>query len=384
MARLGEICTVVSGTTPKSTQPEYWDGSLNWVTPAELTDESDIIYESQRKITQQAVIDSSLKSFPAGTVLLSSRAPIGKVAIAGTEMYCNQGFKNLICSEKIYNRYLYHFLKSRTAYLNSLGRGATFKEISKSTVENIEIPLPPFEEQRKIAAVLDKVSNLIAKRRQQLDKLDEMVKAHFVEMFGDCKTNPKNWSICNLEDIAQVGSSKRVFVEELKESGIPFFRGTEIGALAEGKKIEPELFIAEEHYQRLCQATGKPQIGDLLMPSICPDGRIWIVNSEDPFYFKDGRVLWVHQINKDFNSVFLLYTLKDRIMTDYDSIASGTTFAELKIFSLKQCKIFNVPVQLQNQFAAFVEQTEKTKITISRSLDKLETLKKALMQEYFE
>ena len=299
-------------------------------------------------------------------------------------MYCNQGFKNLICSEKIYNRYLYHFLKSRTAYLNSLGRGATFKEISKSIVENIEIPLPPFEEQRKIAAVLDKVSNLIAKRRQQLDKLDEMVKAHFVEMFGDCKTNPKNWSICNLEDIAQVGSSKRVFVEELKESGIPFFRGTEIGALAEGKKIEPELFIAEEHYQRLCQATGKPQIGDLLMPSICPDGRIWIVNSEDPFYFKDGRVLWVHQINKDFNSVFLLYTLKDRIMTDYDSIASGTTFAELKIFSLKQCKIFNVPVQLQNQFAAFVEQTEKTKITISRSLDKLETLKKALMQEYFE
>ena len=162
MARLGDICTVVSGTTPKSTQAEYWDGDLNWVTPAELTDESDIIYDSQRKITQQAVIDSSLKSFPAGTVLLSSRAPIGKVAIAGTEMYCNQGFKNLICSDKIYNRYLYHFLKDKTDYLNSLGRGATFKEISKSIVENIEIPLPSLEEQRKIAAELDKVSDLIA------------------------------------------------------------------------------------------------------------------------------------------------------------------------------------------------------------------------------
>ena len=90
MARLGDICAVVSGTTPKSTQPEYWDGNLNWVTPAELTDESDVIYESQRKITPQAVIDSSLKPFPAGTVLLSSRAPIGKVAITGTEMFCNQ------------------------------------------------------------------------------------------------------------------------------------------------------------------------------------------------------------------------------------------------------------------------------------------------------
>ena len=141
MARLGEICTVVSGTTPKSIQPEYWNGNLNWVTPAELTDESDIIYESQRKITQQAVIDSGLKSFPAGTVLLSSRAPIGKVAIAGTEMYCNQGFKNLICSEKIYNRYLYHFLKDKTAYLNSLGRGATFQKASLKILKSHSHPL---------------------------------------------------------------------------------------------------------------------------------------------------------------------------------------------------------------------------------------------------
>ena len=111
MARLGDVCTIVSGTTPKSGHPEYWDGDINWVTPAELTDESDTVFESQRKITQQAVSDSSLKPFPAGTVLLSSRAPIGKVAIAGVEMYCNQGFKNLICSDVIYNRYLYHFLK---------------------------------------------------------------------------------------------------------------------------------------------------------------------------------------------------------------------------------------------------------------------------------
>ena len=119
MAKLGDICSIVSGTTPKSNRPEYWDGDINWVTPAELNDDSDIIYESQRKITEQAVQDSRLKPFPAGTVLLSSRAPIGKVAIAGVEMYCNQGFKNLICSNRIYNRYLYHFLKNSTEYLNS-------------------------------------------------------------------------------------------------------------------------------------------------------------------------------------------------------------------------------------------------------------------------
>lgn len=319
----------------------------------------------------------------ANTVVIGRKGSINNPIFVETRFWnVDTAFGLYANPAKLQPKYLYYFCEKFD--FEQLNTTVTIPSLTKANLLKVEIPLPSLDDQRKIAAALDKVSDLIAKRRQQLDKLDEMVKAHFVEMFGDCKTNPKNWSICNLEDIAQVGSSKRVFVEELKESGIPFFRGTEIGALAEGKKIEPELFIAEEHYQRLCQATGKPQIGDLLMPSICPDGRIWIVNSEDPFYFKDGRVLWVHQINKDFNSVFLLYTLKDRIMTDYDSIASGTTFAELKIFSLKQCKIFNVPVQLQNQFAAFVEQTEKTKITISRSLDKLETLKKALMQEYFE
>lgn len=100
----GHIPGIVSGTTPESSISEYWNGDINWVTPAESGDETTIIYEGQRKITGQAVRDSSLKSFPAGTVLLSSRAPSGKAAVAGVEMYCNQGFKNLICSDKLHNK----------------------------------------------------------------------------------------------------------------------------------------------------------------------------------------------------------------------------------------------------------------------------------------
>ena len=239
------------------------------------------------------------------------------------------------------------------------------------------------KEQKSIAEILSKMDSLISLRKQQLAKLDELVKARFVEMFGDCKTNPKNWKTKALEKIANVGSSKRVFVEELQDSGIPFYRGTEIGALAEKKAVKPELFITEEHYKQLCETAGKPQKGDLLMPSICPDGRIWIVDTDEPFYFKDGRVLWVHLTSSDYNSVFLLYTLKDRIMTDYASIASGTTFAELKIFALKKCKVFDVPLELQNQFAAFVERVDQQKQTVQQSLEKLELMKKALMQEYF-
>ena len=381
--KLGEICEIVSGSTPKTGIAEYWDGNLKWITPAEIDDESYIITDSVRKLTELGVKKTGLSSFPSGTVILSSRAPIGKVAIAGCEMYCNQGFKNLICSDRINNRYLYWFLKGNTAYLNSLGRGATFKEISKKIVSDIEINVPEISQQLAAVDALERVSEIIRLRKNQLQKLDELVKARFVEMFGDCVLNTKSWNTKRLGDIAEVGSSKRVFVEDLKEKGIPFYRGTEIGALAEGKTVVPELFISEEHYSELCKATGFPQVGDFLMPSICPDGRIWIVNTSEPFYFKDGRVLWVHAINNSYNPVFLLHTLKDRIMTDYSSIASGTTFAELKIFALKECRIFDVPLELQNQFAAFVHQVDKSKVAVQKSLDEAQLLFDSLMQQYF-
>lgn len=260
---------------------------------------------------------------------------------------------------------------------------ATVKHLSAKELNKIKIPLPTLEEQRRIATVLDKLTDLIAKRQAQLDKLDELVKAHFVEMFGDCKTNPKGWPVCRLDEIAEVGSSKRVFVEELTDSGIPFFRGTEIGALAEGKSITPELFITESHYKELCDLSGTPKKGDLLMPSICPDGRIWEVNTDQPFYFKDGRVLWIHNIADRFNSTFLLYALKDRIMSDYNSIASGTTFAELKIFALKKCLVFDVPPELQHQFALFVKKRHNLKAEIEHSLGNLKLARATLIQQYF-
>ena len=300
-----------------------------------------------------------------------------------TPALLNQRVCRLAPKDSIDKDYLFYFMPIALKRIEEKTPFVTVKHLSAKELNKIEIPVLPLEEQRKIAETLSKVDELIAFREQQLAKLDELVKARFVEMFGDCKTNPKNWKTKALEKIANVGSSKRVFVEELQDSGIPFYRGTEIGALAEKKAVIPALFITEEHYKQLCETTGKPQKGDLLMPSICPDGRIWIVDTDEPFYFKDGRVLWVHLTSANYNSVFLLYTLKDRIMTDYASIASGTTFAELKIFALKKCKVFDVPLELQNQFATFIERVDRQKQTVQQSLEKLELMKKALMQEYF-
>ena len=347
-----------------------------------------------RRITESKVEKKRLRY---GDIILeksggTEKTPVGRVVFCGKSIeddtyLCNNFTQAMRVNQEVgCSRYVFYFMwhlhySGKTDLLQNKTTG--IRNLQVNSYLNEEIPLPPLEEQRRIAATLDKVSDLIAKRRAQLDKLDLLVKSRFVEMFGDCKTNPKGWNTCCLEDIAEVGSSKRVFVEELKKEGIPFYRGTEVGALAEGLTITPELFITEEHYKELCDMSGKPQKGDLLMPSICPDGRIWLVDIDGPFYFKDGRVLWVHGISDNFDSVFLLYTLKDRIMTDYSSIASGTTFAELKIFALKKCKVFNVPFELQKQFSSFIQSTSKSKLTIQQSLDKLEVLKKALMQQYF-
>ena len=358
IAKLGDICSIVSGTTPKSNRPEYWDGDINWVTPAELNDDSDIIYESQRKITEQAVQDSSLKPFPAGTVLLSSRAPIGKVAIAGVEMYCNQGFKNLICSNRIYNRYLYHFLKNSTEYLNSLGRGATFKEISKSIVENIEIPLPTLDEQCRIAAVLDKVSGLIAKRREQLDKLDELVKARFVEMFGDPIKNEKGFPTITGQDFFKLSNGKFVPENKRFDNGVPAYGGNGIS-----------WYTDEILYHNDTIVVGRVgfQSGNVHLAK----GPLWITDN----------AMYISDYDSDKYDLRFLYALMEHInFTRFQDAGDLKKITQKPFMSMEY---ITPTLKQQQEYVVFVEQTEKSKLTIQQSLDKLEVLKKALMQQYF-
>lgn len=153
--KIGTVAEVVGGSTPKTDKKEYWDGEYYWITPAEISEDDFVVYKTQRTLTELGVRSSSLRRLPTGTILLSSRAPIGKVAIAGVEMYCNQGFKNLVCGKELNPIYGYALLKYNTEYLNSLGRGATFKEISKAIVENIYIPVPPIERQNDFARFVE-------------------------------------------------------------------------------------------------------------------------------------------------------------------------------------------------------------------------------------
>lgn len=381
--QLKEVCKVVSGTTPKSNREEYWNGTYNWVTPAELKEDTVEVMETERKITKQAIQDSGLKSFPAGTVLLSSRAPIGKVAIAGVEMYSNQGFKNLICSDQVFNQYLFWFLKGKNKYLNTLGRGATFKEISKSIVESVQIPLPPINEQKRIAKNLDMVSQIIKQYKKQLTEWDRLIQSVFYQIFGDPINNEKKWEAKKLGDICDITSSKRIFESEYVEEGIPFYRTKEIVELSKGSKVTTELFISNQRYKEIISKYEVPQIGDLLVSAVGTIGVIWVVNQESPFYFKDGNLLWIKR-KGDITSVFLKYLLQLLIEYYKKDITTGSTYSALTIVKLKQMNAYIPPLPLQNQFSKIVAKIEAQKLNVQKVLARTQDLFESLMQEFFK
>ena len=373
MARLGDICTVVSGSTPKSNIPEYWDGDIKWITPAELTEQCYIITDSARHITELGVQKTGLKPFPAGTVILSSRAPIGKTAIAGCEMFCNQGFKNLICSDQVNNRYLYWFLTCNTDYLNSLGRGATFKEISKGIVEDIEIPLPSISKQVEIAEKFEKVSDLIALRKEQLAKLDQLVNSRFVELFGH-KGYPEDslLNLCNVIDY-------RGKTPEKVENGLPFITAKNVRM--HQMNLEPREYISKETYDKV-MVRGFPKEGDVVFTTEAPLGNVCRIPHFDTEFYIGQRIVTLQ--TEKLEPVYLEYALSsDDFKTKYMGKSSGSTVTGIRVRLLEQLTIPVPPMELQEQFAAFVEQTQKSKLAIQQSLDKLELLKKSLMQEYF-
>lgn len=383
MVKLGDICTVVSGSTPSSSVAEYWDGNHIWITPAELSDDSFIIYDSVRHITDRAIQETSLKPFPEGTVILSSRAPIGKTAIAGCKMYCNQGFKNLICSDSIYNKYLYFFLSAKTDYLNSLGRGATFKEISKYIVENIQIYLPTIEEQKKRAGILEKLMFLIQTRKKQLSKLNQLVKSRFIEMFGDPVENPHHWTISRLEhSIKFITSGSRGWSQYFSNDGEFFIT---IKNVKNSKIIFNE--VQYIHPPKNAEAARtKVQEDDLLISITADLGRTGVVTK---FIAEKGAYINQHltciRLDKSrLLPLFVSYFLESPAGKKQFSQKNQTGVkAGLNFDAIKSLQIFTPPLSLQEQFIAFVQQVDKAKSSVKQSLEKLETLKKSLMQEYF-
>lgn len=385
--KLSEICKIVSGSTPKTSVPEYWGGENVWITPAEITDKTFIVYDSQRKLSNLGVEKTHLSSFPKGTVILSSRAPIGKVAIAGVEMFCNQGFKNLICSEKIMNEYLYWFLKGKTKYLNLLGRGATFKELSAKIIGNIELEVPSIQEQREIVIRLTKINQIIGVFEREVELLDELIKARFVELFGDPvhseKYGTRKLSSCVAEKSDMVdgpfGSQVNTKVDYIENGEIPVIRTVNVKMMS----FSPTdlKYMTREKYETVIRSQVLP--GDVILTKVGTIGNVCIFpNAFDEAVLSTTGSCRIRVDNSVVNTQFFAYNLmylKGKLL----EIASAGVQPFLNMNHVKNIDILDVPLEKQKEFADFVKQVDKSKFEIQKSLEKTQQLYDSLMQKYF-
>lgn len=280
--------------------------------------------------------------------------------------------------------YLREFLMADSTYslvsLNYIS-GTALKRVILQGIKKIQIPLPPLEEQRRIAALLDKVSDLIAKRRAQLDKLDLLVKARFVEMFGDPVSNEKNWTNVSLGDIAEIRIGpfgSLLHKEDYITGGHALVNPSHIidGQIC----VDENLTISDEKYDEL--SAYQLEVDDIVLGRRGEMGRCAVVHQK-------GLLCGTGSIIIRPNALMKPYFLQNIISNPaYKKIiedkAVGVTMMNLNVPIVSELKVPLLPVHLQEQFIDFMERVDKSKLTIQQSLDKLEILKKALMQQYFE
>lgn len=225
LVKLKDCCKVVGGATPKREVPGYWDTpDIPWVTPKDVSNlSSPVLEDAPEYISEAGFRGCSTSMLPKGSVLVTSRAPIGNIAIAGRDLCTNQGFKSLIPNVGVDGLYLYYCMKRSSERLQALGNGATFKEVSKKIVEDFVIPLPPLAEQKRIASILDKADAIRRKRQQALQLTDDFLCAVFLDMFGDPNSNPKRADILPMTEVFHIKTGKLNSNAAIEGGKYPFF-----------------------------------------------------------------------------------------------------------------------------------------------------------------
>lgn len=384
MAKIGDVCAFKIDTLSAA-----YNGKIDYI-------DISAVDNREKKITQTAIVLA--KDAPSrakqlvehGDVIVSLVRPnLNAVAIIEEQsqnlQVASTGYCVLRCNQMIYNRYLFYFCQSET-FVNSMtaqATGASYPAVSNSIVKNCEIPLPERNKQKEIADILDKVTGLISLRKQQLAKLDELVKARFVEMFGNPKDNKKEWNRVPLKKVAEVRGRvgwKGYKKEDLQESG-PLVLGathlTENGNI----DLSSPVYLSRDKYEE------SPEImlhrNDLVFTQRGNTiGKVGLVKEDIGEATINPCVLILRPTN--IHPIYLdVYFIMDEVKKDMWRLNAGSAQPMITQKGISEYLLMLPPIELQNQFAAFVERVDQQKQTVQRSLEKLELMKKALMQEYF-
>lgn len=385
MAKLGDVCEFFSGTGFPNVYQGQKTGKYPFYKVGDISQNVTCGNKELKKCNNYIDEDTVHKIkgciLPPNTIVFAKIGEALKLnRRAITSCHClidNNAMGILPDNTKLDVSYFYYFMC--TVDLQRYCESTTVPSVRKTRISDIEIPLPPISEQRRIASILDKVTDLIAKRRAQLEKLDLLVKSRFVEMFGTERDFSK-WNIAKVEDVAEVCVGVVIKPSQYyAEVGIKAFRSLNIGVM--NVKNSDWVYFSEEGHLKNAKSTVHE--GDILVVRSGAPGTACVVTKE-----YDGcnavDIIIARPNSKKINSVFLA------AFTNYphgmNQIQKGTGGAAQQHFNVGQYKTMQIilpPLDLQNEFALYFHQTETTKSNIQKSLETLETLKKALMQEYF-
>lgn len=285
---------------------------------------------------------------------------------------------------QLYMPYLYYFMEGYIKELRRQAIGGVIKYIKLGNLTDALIELPSVDAQKKIVNILKKAKQLLSLSNNEILKLDELVNARFVEMFGNPDINEKKWNEYKMEQLCEIGSSKRIYQNDQSLTGIPFLRISDLVNRMDTGSKDCDLFIPEELFGKLKKQGLVPVRGDILLTARGTLGRCYIIQDEDEFYFQDGMITWLSKYDERITPLYISYLFEmPGFRKQIDSLQAGSTVAYLSISMTKKLNVMTPPIELQNQFADFVTQVDKSKVEIQKALNKTQMLFDSLMQEYF-
>lgn len=382
--RLGDICDIVSGGTPSRSKTEFWqDGTIPWIKIGNI--KGKYVSEVDEYITQAGLDGSSAKMLSKGTILYTIFATLGEVGILDIDACTNQAIAGISIREssEIQPDYLYYYLKSKKSYVNGIGRGVAQNNINMSILRDYRVPLPKIEQQNEIVSVLDRASSVMSLHQKQLSVLDTLIKARFVEMFGDPETNPKKWKKKPLAEVitaANNGMARRgndvdgdivMRLVELQDGYIDYSNPNRI-VLTEAEK---KRYLLKDKDFLFARVNGNPE----------NVGRCAVFYDIGEPVFHNDHIIRVHFDEKDLDGSFASALLnseygKRQLKNQIKTSAGQYTVSQDGIGAIVAIL---PPLELQQQFSALVAQVDKSKAVVQKALDKAQLLFDSLMQKYF-
>ncbi|HMM58760.1 MAG TPA: restriction endonuclease subunit S [Candidatus Rifleibacterium sp.] len=396
MKKIGEVCEIVNGGTPKTGIAEYWDGPHQWITPAEMGKRSSpYISKTERTITDEGLKNSSARLLQPHSVIMSSRAPIGHLAINTEPMATNQGCKGMTPGKLLECKYLYYYLAASIDLLNDLGTGATFKELSGSKLKEVTIPIPPLAEQQRIVAILDEAFAGIATAKANTEKNLQNARAIFESHLQSVFTqHGPGWVEKQLGDKALleiIDGDRGVNYpngSDFQEEGYCLFMNTK-NVRPDGFEFETTMFITEEKDRKLRQ--GKLKRDDVVLTTRGTIGNVGIYSDDIPFdNIRINSGMLIFRPNKHaLLPSFLFEMLRSEIVKN--QIRKQTTGAAQPQLPIKTLVNFTIPLPtniadqaaLVQKLRSFEPETKRLESIYQQKLTSLDELKKSLLHRAF-